>query len=74
MVIKLPPQGSNVMSSEELASTQETGQQIVLINLIASRLLKQILAMVFGSILVVQILAHVPLADIFMPANVLQPF
>ena len=30
--------------------------------------------MVFGSILVVQILAHLPLTDINLPANVLQPF
>ena len=35
---------------------------------------KQVLSMVFGSILVVQILAHLPLTDIEMPVNVLQPF
>ena len=34
----------------------------------------QLLAMVFGSILVVQIIAHLPLTDIKMPANVLQQF
>ena len=30
--------------------------------------------MVFGSILVVQIMAHLPLTDIYLPANVLQTF
>lgn len=35
---------------------------------------KQLLAMVFGSIMVVQILAHLPLTDIEVAANVLQQF
>ena len=35
---------------------------------------KSILASLLGSILVVQIIAHAPLTDIFLPANLLQSF
>lgn len=43
-------------------------------NLIFSLLLKQTMAMLFGSIVVIQILAHLPLADIYLPANAQQQF
>ena len=62
------------MGALELQSVQESGQQIVIIQLLLSLLLKQVLAMVFGSILVVQIISHLPLTDIHLPVNVLQPF
>ena len=62
------------MDAVELASAQESGQQIVIVQFILSLLLSQVLAMVFGSILVVQIIAHLPLTDINLPVNVLQPF
>ena len=75
VVIKLPPQGGDdAMSPQELENNQETGQQIVIVQLILSQLLSQVLAMVFGSILVVQIMAHLPLTDINLPVNVLQTF
>lgn len=43
-------------------------------NLVMSLLLKQTMAMLFGSIVVIQILAHLPLADIYLPANAHQQF
>ena len=47
---------------------------MVIINLILSMLFKQIIATLLGSILVVQILAHMPLTDINLPANLLQTY
>ena len=43
-------------------------------NLIISLILKTTLQMVIGSIIVIQILAHFPLADITLPANAYQHF
>ena len=37
-------------------------------------MLKMVFSLFFNSVLVIQILAHLPLADINMPVNVLQPF
>ena len=39
-----------------------------------SRILKLVFSIFFNSILVVQILAHLPLSEINLPANVLQQF
>lgn len=71
MVLKLPPQGDNVMSSVELKSAQQTGQTVVLTKMVISRVMKPVLSMVLGSIMVLQILAHLPLSDVTLPANVL---
>ena len=62
------------MSSLQIKAAQDAGQQVVIIQLIVSRLLKGVLSMVLGSIMVVQILAHLPLSDVNLTANVLQPF
>ena len=42
--------------------------------LFISIIFSQVFATIMGSILVVQILAHVPLTDINLPANLLQTF
>ena len=43
----------------------------MLAKLAISRVLRPVLAMVLGSIMVLQILAHLPLSDVTLPANVL---
>ena len=69
ITLKIPPQGVNLLSAAEVKENKETGQALVIGNLFMSMLLKQTLAMLLGSIVVVQILAHFPLADIYLPAN-----
>ena len=44
-------------------------QSFVITNLVISLLFSGILNVLIGSIIVIQIMAHMPLADIYMPAN-----
>lgn len=46
----------------------------VILNLILKTLFSQAMTMLFGAIIMVQILAHLPLADIVLPANALEVF
>ena len=73
-VIDVPPQGKNVMSKTEIGKAQSTGQTLVVTNLILRIVFKQALAMLFSSIISIQILAHFALADIYLPANAKQSF
>ena len=41
----------------------------MLVNFVAGLLLSSTLQMIIGSIIVIQIIAHFPLADITLPAN-----
>ena len=62
------------MSTQELRQTQNSCQNVVITQLLLSLLFSHVLATLLGSILVVQILAHVPLTDLNLPANLLQTF
>ena len=74
MTFKIPPQGTGLLSEEEVKKAKQTGQAVVISNLFLSIFLQSTLSMMIGSIVVVQILAHLPLADIYLPANALQSF
>lgn len=43
---------------------------MVIIQLVSGLFLEQLLALVFGQVLVIQILSHLPLANIHMSINV----
>ena len=62
------------MSQVEVEKTQAQGQAFVAGNIVLRTLFKQAMSMLFGSIIMIQILAHLPLADIVLPANALQQF
>jgi len=62
------------MSDEEVEDAQDKGQAFIIVNLILRTIFAQAMNMLFGSIMVIQILAHLPLADIMLPANALQQF
>ena len=64
-------QGEDIMSVEELKETKQSGQKIVIVSFIMSQVLKTVMSTIFGSIVIVQILAHLPLTDVFMPVNVI---
>ena len=59
------------MTIEELSDAKKDSQNVVLSQLFVSMTFKSILASLLGSILVVQIIAHAPLTDIYLPANLL---
>ena len=46
----------------------------MIINIILKTVFKSAMSLLFGSIIMIQILAHLPLADIVLPANALQQF
>ena len=62
------------MSKEKVKEVTAYGQEFVLVNLLLKMVFKQAMSMMFSSIIMVQILAHLPLADITLPANALQTF
>ena len=62
------------MSEEKVKEVTAYGQEFVLVNLLLKMVFKQAMSMMFSSIIMVQILAHLPLADIILPANALQTF
>ena len=55
------------MTDSQVAEAQSAGQIFVLIRLVSRRLLKHVLATTLGSIVVVQILAHLPMTDLNLP-------
>lgn len=69
---KVKPQGVGLLSEEEVEQVVQTGQNFVIANLVLSQIFKQVMNMLLGSIIMIQILAHLPLADINLPANALQ--
>ena len=62
------------MSDLEKEQTSGSGQAILGLRVFSRRLFKQVLSTVFGSIMVIQILAHFPMTDINMSSNVLEVF
>ena len=74
LIQKIPPQGVDLLSEVEVEAAQKQGQTLVIVNFIASLILKSTLQLIIGSIVVIQILAHLPLADVVLPANALQQF
>ncbi len=62
------------MSEEKVQEVTSIGQEFVLANLLLKMVFKQAMSMMFSSIIMIQILAHLPLADITLPANALQTF
>ena len=59
------------MTVEELNEAKKDSQKVVLSQLGLSMTYKSILASLLGSILIAQIIAHAPLTDIYLPANLL---
>ena len=53
LVQKIPPQGKNLLSQEEVAQAKESGQAFVIGNLLISLLFKATLQLLLGSIIVV---------------------
>ena len=62
------------MSEDAIKSVTSTAQTAVLINLLLKTVFAQAITMLFSSIIMVQILAHLPLADVVLPANALEMF
>ena len=57
------------MSTTEVEKTKSDGQAFVIFNLIIRTVFKSAMSALFGSIIMIQILAHLPLADVILPAN-----
>ena len=62
------------MSDSEVEKIGNQGQAFILSQIILRSFFKQAMGMLFGSIIMLQILAHVPLSDIYLPANARQQF
>ena len=70
ITLKIPPQSNDILTQEEKESTVSTAKTSVLAEiLVGSVFLKNIMQTLLGSIIIFQILAHLPLADILLPAN-----
>ena len=69
MTFKVPPQGINLMNPEEKQKTVKVAKSAVFIEMFLAIALKNVMNMLLSSIIIFQILAHLPLADIFLPAN-----
>ena len=75
IVVKLPPQGVGLLSDEELKDSQQTGQNIILLNLLISIVFAKLIGMlIFDQVIQLQIFAHLAMTALVMPANVLQDF
>ena len=57
-----------------MQNTKATAKTAIISNLILSLIFKNAMSMLLASILIFQLLAHLPLADIVLPANALQWF
>ena len=62
------------MSEEEADDMSFTGKSFILGKLGLKFFFKQSMNMLFSSIIVLQIISHLPLAEINLPANALQQF
>ena len=74
LIVKLPPQSEDLMTEDELQQVQRNANTVIISELIVSILFNSVLSTLLGSILVLQILAHLSLANIYLPANLLQTF
>ena len=70
VTFKVPPQG-DVMSEQLVENTKATAKTAIISNLILSTIFKNAMGKLLASILIFQLLAHLPLADIVLPANAL---
>ena len=57
------------MSTQEVEDAKLEGQAFVIFNIIIRTAFKTAMNLLFGSIVMLQILAHLPLADVILPAN-----
>ena len=62
------------MSMEDLSKRSSQCQVFVLSNIILTSIFRKVAGMLFDSIIHLQIFAHIPLTELYMPANVLQDF
>ena len=75
LTVSIPPQAIDALTEEELQDVQLKVKVVTIILMIVTRLFFHLLfSMLFDTIITVQILAYLPLTDIFMPANVHQIF
>ena len=73
--VSIPPQAIDALTEEELQDVRLKVKVVSIILMIVTRLFFHLLfSMLLDTIITVQILAYLPLADIFMPANVHQIF
>ena len=61
LIFAIPPQGEDQLSEEAKESTVATTKSVVLTNIIMAFLFKNSMQLLFGSIISLQILAHLPL-------------
>ena len=52
-MIKIPPQGRNLMSATEIESAKTKGQAFVIGNIVLRTFFQQAMSMLFGSILMI---------------------
>ena len=65
---KIPPQATFAFTEEQIIVISDSAKSLITANLIVSFLFQNSLNIIFGSIIEIQILAHLPLANIQMPA------
>ena len=74
VLVKLPTQDEDVISAVDLKAEVTGTKTLLLTNIFMSFIINNSLRLIFGSILSLQILAHLPLANINLPANAMGSF
>ena len=62
------------MDEEEKKKLVQNSKTGVILNFVLAFVFKNIMNMLLGSIIIFQILAHLPIADLILPANALEKF
>ena len=74
LIFAIPPQSESLLSQDFDSGITTSTQTFVVTNLVLKFVLKESMSVLFGSIMSLQILAHLPLANINLPANAMQSF
>ena len=74
VVMALPPQTKTALSDEFTERTKGTSQSILLTNIVIWKIFATSMQTLFGSIIALQIIGHLPLQNVQLPATSIQIF
>ena len=72
--ILLPPQTNDPMEQEQKEGITRSTRSFLITQILFKEWFKTSMQLVFGSVIALQILAHLPLANILLPANAMESF
>ena len=74
VTITLPPQENDLIDSVVVESIKDTANTVIIGNVFIKFAFKSTMSVVFGSIISLQILAHLPLSNVVLPARAMECF